>query len=453
MKKTLTAKLTIGILLFLFATNSFGQIKTISKEEMIQDIDTLFSTIEQVHPDMCAVYPKQQLEKEIEQIKSELEASGDIFYFFKQIAPVVAKLGDGHTGVGFPRHALENVPHLFPFAVKVTYPDKIIRVQNDYTQTQNTIPVGAQITRINNRDAVEMVQEMMNYESGEKDFFKVARLEYLFTPLIYALYRDTIFNIEYQFNEKNDAVQVKGVSYKERFENGSQKSVSVSSKPYTFSVLRDKNIGIIEFNSFVNLKKFKRFLSSTFHKLRKKNIKNLIIDIRKNGGGNSALGDELLQYISPAPFAQFGKTTVKISDPLKQFLNTNYKWKMPQPNGIETYPNSHLIELKKNKLRYKGDVFLLISHYTFSSAADFSWAFKYFKVGTVVGEETGGLAVCFGDIITPKLPNSGVSYSVSWKKFYGYGATDENTHGTLPDYAVEAEKALDFAIDLIKRGK
>ena len=93
----------------------------------------------------------------------------------------------------------------------------------------------------------------------------------------------------------------------------------------------------------------------------------------------------------------------------------------------------------------------VISHYTFSSASDFSWAFKYFKVGTVIGEETGGMAVCFGDIITPKLPNSKLFYSISWKKFYNYGATDDNVHGTLPDYYIEAEKALDFTIDLITR--
>jgi C-terminal processing protease CtpA/Prc len=442
--------IAIGILLFMSTVSVFGQIENLSREQMIQDIDTLFSLFEQVHPDMYAVYPKQLLDKEIEKVKSELMPSGDIFYFYTQIAPLVAKLGDGHTGISFPHNSLEIVPNIlfFPFPVKITYPHRVIRVQKDYTQTQNTIPIGAQITSINNRQANDIVQKMMDYTSGEKDFFKTERLEYVFTPLIYTLYRDSIFTIEYLYNQKKYSVQVKGISYEERYEKP-QKSSSVSNEPYIFSTLLDKNIGIIEFNQFVDLDRFKVFLDSTFQVLQQENIGNLIIDIRKNGGGNSALGDELLQYISPVPFSQYGKTIVKYSDILKQFHETYNNWIISNPNGITIYDSEELIELRENDLRYTGNVFLLISHYTFSSATDFSWAFKYFKIGTVIGEETGGLAVCFGDIITPKLPNSGLFYSISWKKFYDYGATDENIHGTLPDYNVEAEKALEFTIDLI----
>jgi hypothetical protein len=434
--------------------HAFGQPKSISREQMIQDIDTLFSTIEKVHPDMYAVYPKQQLDKDIDRVKSEIVPNADIFCFYKQIAPLVVKLGDGHTGIGFPHSSLEIVPDIlfFPFPVKITYPDRVIRVQKDYTPTQNTIPIGAQITNINNRQANEIVQEMMDYVSGEKDFFKIEQLEYLFTPLIYTLYGDSVFTIDYLFDQQNYSTQVKGISHKERYEMP-QQSTFISNEPYIFTTLPDKNIGIIEFNQFAYLDRFKIFLDSAFQVLQQENIGNLIIDIRKNSGGNSALGDELLQYISPVPFAQYGKVIVKYSDVLKQFYKTYNNQEFSNPNGIEIYNPEEMIELRENSLRYKGNVFLLISHYTFSSAADFSWAFKYFKAGTVIGEETGGLAVCFGDMISLKLPNSGLFYNISWKRFYAYGATDDNIHGTLPDYNVEAEKALDFAIDLITRKK
>ena len=349
--------LIIGIILF--TVSAFGQVESFSRGQMIQDIDTLFSTIEKAHPDMYAVYPKQQLDKDIERVKFELVPSGDIFYFYKQVAPMVAKLGDGHTSIRFPYSSLEFVPNalFFPFPVKITYPDRVIHVQKDYTQTQNTIPIGSQITGINNRSANDIVQEMMNYPSGEKDFFKIEWLEYLFTPLIYTLYGDSIFNVEYLFNQKKYSVQVKGISYEERYKK-SQQSSSVSNEPYTFSALPDKNIGIIEFNQFAYLDRFKVFLDSTFQVLQQENIENLIIDIRKNGGGNSALGDELLQYVSSVPFAQYGKTIEKYSDILKQFYKSDSDWK----NGIEIYDSEELIELRENNLRYRGNVFLLISH-------------------------------------------------------------------------------------------
>ena len=416
---------------------------------MHQDIDILFSTIEEAHPEMCAIYPKTQLDKDIEDVKSKLESSGDILYFYKQVAPLVVKLGDGHTSI-YPPAEPDFYTHIFPFFVKITYPDKVISIQNDFTETQNKIPVGAQITTINNRKANDIVQEMLNYVSGEKDFYKISKLEQsLFIRRLHVLYRDSIFDIEYIFNQEKHSLQAKGISLKKIEEIVSQQNITVSN-PYTFKFLPEKNIGIIEFNSFSDLDRFKVFIDSTFQVLQKEKIENLIIDLRKNGGGNSSLGDELFQYISPVPFTQYGKNIVKYSDIQKLYYKTRFNFEVSNHNGIVIQnENAKLIELRENNLRYKGNIFLLISHYTFSSAADFSWAFKYFKMGTVVGEETGGMAVSFGNFIEQTLPNSGLHYSISIKKFYNYGTTDDNIHGTLPDYQVEADKALDFSIDLI----
>jgi len=446
----------VCILLSLFTVNAFGQSKTFSREQMAEDIDVLFSTLEKVHLDIYAVYPKQKLEQDIEKIKSELKPTEDVFYFFRKVAPLVVKLGDGHTSIPPPFYGPEDFVNisLFPLSVKITYPDIKIFVQDDYTQAQNTIPAEAQIISINNRTADSIVQEMMNYSSGEKDFYRIDKLQQLFTPLMSALYGDSIFDIEYLSIHEKHSVQIKAVSFNEANEIFSQQNRLAPSEHYTFKTLPDKNIGIIEFNQFTDLDNFKVFLDSTFQSLQKENIENLIIDIRKNGGGNSSLGDELFQYISPTPFAQFGKTVVKYSDIQKQAYKTIYNQEITNPNGIEIYnENTELIKLRENPLRYKGNIFLLISHSTFSSAASFSWAFKHFRMGTVIGEESGGMAVCFGDVLPLKLPNTELVYVCSFKKFYQYGATDDNIHGTLPDYDVKSEEALDFTIDLIVREK
>ena len=98
-------------------------------------------------------------------------------------------------------------------------------------------------------------------------------------------------------------------------------------------------------------------------------------------------------------------------------------------------------------MRYKGNIYLLTSTYTFSSASDFAWCFKYFNMGRLVGEETGGYIVCFGDIIYTSLPVSKLQLTISHKEFYGYGATESESHGVIPDYKVNAEDALDYTIE------
>ena len=161
------------------------------------------------------------------------------------------------------------------------------------------------------------------------------------------------------------------------------------------------------------------------------------------------VGDEFFQYISPVPFQQFGGVIVKVSERMKNYFLEHRNFNYPDSVGIRKSFVENLKELRENPLRFDGNIVLLTSNFSFSSAAGFSWAFKHFEMGTIVGEETGGLAVCFGDVIPQLLPNSGLHIGVSHKKFYQFGATDENVHGTIPDYEVSAKEAMDFAIDLI----
>lgn len=205
----------------------------------------------------------------------------------------------------------------------------------------------------------------------------------------------------------------------------------------------------MNFNSFYDPEAFQTFADSMFRTLKNENIPNLIIDIRKNGGGSSFIGDELFQYISPVPFLQFEKMIVRTTPTtlkLKQQLYGQLS-KSDSIYGITSYDVGALKELRENDLRYKGNVYLLISHFTFSSASSFSWTFKQFGMGTVSGEESGGMGVCFGDVLSFYLPNSDLCCGISHKKFYQYGATEKDNHGTLPHYNIPEEDALEWTIN------
>jgi C-terminal processing protease CtpA/Prc len=184
-----------------------------------------------------------------------------------------------------------------------------------------------------------------------------------------------------------------------------------------------------------------------FTELKNKEINNLIIDLRGNGGGNSGLGDELFQYISPVPFRQFGKTIIRYSEPLRRKFPS---WDLPPRDTIQIYSGTDTIALRDNPLRFAGEgkkVYVLTSPITFSSATDFTWAFQYFDMGTILGEETGGYIVCFGDVASFQLPHSRMNLGVSWKEFYGYGATEADRRPVQPDIAVPAEEALDYVLE------
>ena len=72
------------------------------------------------------------------------------------------------------------------------------------------------------------------------------------------------------------------------------------------------------------------------------------------------------------------------------------------------------------------------------------------KMGKVVGEETGGWGLCYGDNVYTTLPISNIAINVSCKLFYNIGATNESFHGVIPDYEINPNKAMNYTIEIIK---
>jgi len=71
----------------------------------------------------------------------------------------------------------------------------------------------------------------------------------------------------------------------------------------------------------------------------------------------------------------------------------------------------------------------------------------------VVGEETGGMNVCFGDILGYNLPISDLYCTISYKRFWQFRADENDIHGTLPDIAVPADNAMGEVMKLVKKHK
>ena len=58
---------------------------------------------------------------------------------------------------------------------------------------------------------------------------------------------------------------------------------------------------------------FKAFIDSSFSEIRKKAVKNLIIDLRQNRGGSQSSSIHLLQYLVINPSPIFQMCSLKVS--------------------------------------------------------------------------------------------------------------------------------------------
>lgn len=420
----------------------------LSKKQAQFDIDALVYTLSEVHPNMFAACGQSDFFEAVAEVKQQIPDFVSTVELFKLAAPLVTKLGDGHTMLRFPYNEYFTPTTLrFPLFVNVKA-DSTLHVRNCI---DNAIPQDAEILSINGKSSGELIKSMMDYASGERDFFRIERINADFPALFEMLYSSDTYNIVYRLKNSKKEVETtlqatKWTDLKPRLP---QSPKPAPAKDYSFQLLENSKAAVMDFRNFNNPGKMKAFADSMFVTLREKGIKNLIIDLRNNGGGNSAVGDVLLRYISPKPFQQMGKTLVRITPTTARLIKGELT--VPGWHFYNAEAEHKLIQpLTKEEGHYEGNVYLLISHHTFSSAGSFAWAFKQFGMGTVIGEESGGMNVCSGDILSYRLPVSGLYCTISFKRFWQYGANENDIHGTLPDHQVPQEEALDAALKLIK---
>jgi C-terminal processing protease CtpA/Prc len=179
--------------------------------------------------------------------------------------------------------------------------------------------------------------------------------------------------------------------------------------------------------------------------------------LRENGGGNSSLGDLLVEYIYAGNYKSVSSCDVKISEEIIKYYQENNNLSEEELNyfkaniGEKYNYISNATRIYKDQPVFQGDTYFLIGRNTFSSAVMLASTVKDYNVGYLIGEETGGLPTDYGDIYSFKLPNTNLDAGVSYKYFVRPNGLNTG-RGVLPDYYQKDvnKDALDIALDIIK---
>ncbi len=422
----------------------------LSRAQAEFDLNALVYGLSEVHPNIFSVCRQEDFFRAVNKAIESLPDSISTMELYRKAAPIVAMIGDGHTNLVFP-YTDVFTPELkrMPFWVDVLS-DKSIVCRSSL---DSIIPRGAKILSINGVDAVDMINSMLPYVAGEKEPFKLSRIDGSFSALRHMLYPADSFDIVYlpAGEKKPKTVTYPATPVDEVKRRSPALPNTGTGKPYSFTIDKARNVAVMDFREFSGVSAMKTFADSMFRELRNQNIGNLIIDLRWNGGGNSAVGDVLLRYISPEPFVQMDKALVRISPLTRKLMGAEDI--APMFSFFEMTEDHYEQPLTEQEGHYNGNVYLLTSNKTFSSAGSFAWVFKECGIGKVIGEETGGMNVCYGDVLGYRLPVSKLYCSISFKRFWQFRADESDIHGTIPDVAVPASEAMDKALKMIKKKK
>ncbi len=402
--------------------------------------------------------------------------------YFKIIAPFVSSLKEGHTGVmhlHLPEyHTYKNGGGLlFPFDVFIK--DKRLWICEDYTK-EGTVPAGSEILVINNYPASVLIQELLNFVSGERMAWRYWLLSKNFKVLLWLIYGfGETFQLEFKSPEsfENRRLDILGISHEEMLQKWTEMQLGKTGK-WRYRSMPELKTGIIDFTSMRDSRAFKTFLKNTFTRIKDDSIEYLIIDIRDNGGGNSFLGNMLLNYITDQPFSQFSGTEIKITRQIKKawkqripclfrwipsflFPDADFRKIMSTKEGSVICIPARPQKPTKNPLRFKGQIYVCIGTGTFSSAVAFASAVKDYGMGILVGEETGGLATTYGNPYLFSLPSSKIEVYISQQKYIRPNGEDTG-RGLIPDTIVNMEIAdmiskkdpvIDYVLSRIRKAR
>ena len=189
-------------------------------------------------------------------------------------------------------------------------------------------------------------------------------------------------------------------------------------------------------------------------KVAEAGIPRIAVDLRRNRGGNVLVAPAFLAYLKgAADHLTFGadlrvsddllaQQPAFASDPFKQLLQAfgidpeSDNYALPGPAMKVILGSQILTPTVEDSLLFDGEVYILTSPLTFSSASLFTSYIQDNTLGTILGEPTGNEIDFHGQNLTLEVPGTSLHLSVSTSRLRRPDTTQPNEPTITPDILV-----------------
>ncbi len=475
------------IICFLFTQCTFAQ--TIFKAQALQaDFEIVRKSYEQMHPGLYKYQSKAVIDKAFEECKTALNKDQTLAEVYLNFHKLTSTFRCGHAYPNFfnqeefLKKELFEQKNTLPFHFKLVENRMLVLRSSD-----EKVEVGTEIKSINGMKVEKIIKTLLPIvrADGSNDAKRRSLLENgkeyfgyfdVFFPMFFPI-KNAAFDLEtYDFTSKKQTKQtVLAVNHAERDKAIKAKYKNAENVKMAFSWL-DSETAIMTINNFNNYNgkaKYDSFYVAALNEYKVKNGKNLIIDVRKNEGGNSSEMFKLVPYLTEKPieYVELQNTwqMLKIDSTLKPYVD-NKKWAFVWFNQKEAgYEKTPMGQWKgkgsekpqifqPSKERFLGNIYLLSSPANSSATYMMVETFKKNELATVVGQTTGGnqKGVTAGAMFFMLLPNTKIEVDVPLI------GTDLVTAKNLPDAGIEPNiyvkpnindviKGIDTEMEVVKK--
>lgn len=443
----------IIFLLCFIASLSTAQSVILTPQQMKADLDYLNKYLKKWHPSYYAYTQKEDINAFYSRLKDSCTTPTAASIFQTTVYKAVNKVGCGHINVwGFRSIATGRNAAVLPLKVWVLNNRLFIK---SALKKDSTLKMGDEILEINGEKAADLIEKTseLAFTDGFNRTHKTYSLEYAFNAYHYITYgkqNNYAIKIKNRAGDISDANilsdTLKNTFTTYKIVKDTANRVIKGNAVALYKTDFDSSTMIIDIDNFNGSKQGKTF-KKIFRHLRKQGTKNVVIDLRDNGGGNVFKGHRFLTYFLDAPI-----TPVVISrKPNLTFINPRFRGRFFQKitpilftlNPLQ-YPNRNgwnhcFLFFKKYRNHFDGNVYVMTNGGTFSMASYVASYLQHKKQAVVVGEETGGSeygsrAMASGHIT---LPNSEVKIQFNIYQMTHRLNIEDKGHGVMPDHATQ----------------
>lgn len=423
--------------------------KLITVPELQKDLEILTTTLQEVHTGLYEFNSAAAWKQYIDSTKKQIQGPMTELSFFKLLVPVIAHIHCLHTNISLSedtRKILGETMRCLPVSIRII--DDKIYVSQCFQQTDTGI-IGSELMSIDDQPAHTMVARLRALLPAD-GYNETHKNHLLQTPLFreaYALFIDQRENFRLRVKSNGVTKEFLLHAVSETQLQGPEVNLPL---PFISLAYVNGTTAVITLRTMAaESGQFSDSLRSIFTRLQRQGCKNLIIDIRDNGGGNDTNVRNLYSWVATAAFKQ-----LQSADMIKQrFQYLRYcddANEFTAMHGIKTsqgynvnyrYPGTALTPPKADA--FKGRIYVLFNGGTASAASELAALLKSNQRAICIGEEAGGnyYGATGGIFAWMTLPASGLKIRIPAIRIYTdvkNSADQPPGRGCMPDYAVVA---------------